>query len=129
MLTNPICIRGVAFCDCLPGWSLDANTGLCHRDRLPCPGPEAGVWLGGGCHAPPCGPGMTLWGEEGAGACLPLDSGEAFTTRTQERAGVLMEEVSPSCVLKIFIGVFVLFLRRLHSSRNGFYCSTEHRRE
>ena len=89
------------------------------------------MWLGGGCHAPPCGPGLTLWGEEGegegAGACLPLDSGEAFTSCTQERAGVLMEEVSPSCVLKMFIGVFVL--RRLHSSRNGFYCSTEHRKE
>ena len=58
------------------------------------------MWLGGGCHAPPCGPGMTLWGEEGEGAgegaCLPIDSGEAFTTCTQQRAGVLMEEVSES---------------------------------
>ena len=80
------------------------------------------MWLGGGCHAPPCGPGMTLWGEEGEeeGACLPLDSGEAFTSCTQERAGVLMEEVSPSCVLKIFIGVFVLFLRRCTLPGMGF---------
>ena len=100
MLSNHLqyIIRGVAFCDCLAGWSLDARTGSCHRDRLPCPAPEEGVWLGGSCHAHPCGPGMTLWGEEGEGAgegaCLPLDSDPAFTTCTQERAGVLAEEVS-----------------------------------
>ena len=100
----------MAFCDCLAGWSLDARTGSCHRDRLPCPGPEEGVWLGGSCHAHPCGPGMTLWGEEGEGegACLPLDSGPAFTTCTQERAGVLTEEVSLGSVLRIVI-VIVMF--------------------
>ena len=103
-------LRGVAFCDCLAGWSLDARTGSCHRDRLPCPAPEEGVWLGGSCHAHQCGPGMTLWGEEGAGAgaCLPLDSGPAFTTCTQERAGVLAEEVSLGSVLRIVI-VIVMF--------------------
>ena len=68
------------------------------------------MWLGGSCHASSCGPGMTLWGEEGAWACLPLDSGPAFTTCTQERAGVLAEEVSHGSVLHIVIVMFSAIL-------------------